>query len=59
MTIKNHTNAIEKALHLDPNSCKHEGNYQFSATLNGHRVLINAEPIDDEQETIDVYSVEL
>lgn len=59
MTVKNHTNAIEQALHLDPGSCKHEGNYQFSATLNGYRVLINAEPIDDEQETIDVYSVEL
>lgn len=59
MTVKNHTGAIEKALRLDPNSCKHEGNYQFSATLNGHRVLINAEPIDYEQETIDVYSVEL
>lgn len=59
MTVKNHANAIEQALRLDPNSCKHEGNYQFSATLNGHRVLINAEPVDDEQETINMYSIEL
>lgn len=50
MTIKNHTNVIEKALHLDTNSCKHEGNYQFSATLNGHRMLINAEPIRERKQ---------
>ena len=40
-------------------SCKHEGNFHFSATLNGHRVLVNAEPEDDEQEYITIYSMEL
>lgn len=59
MRVKNHTTAIENALHLDAGSCKHEGDFHFSATLNGHRVLVNAEPADDEQEYITIYSMEL
>jgi hypothetical protein len=59
MEVKNNATAIEKALHLDAGSCKHEGNFQFSATLNGHRVLVNTEPVDDEQENINIYSMEL
>ncbi len=59
MKVKNSATAIENALHLDSGSCRHEGNFQFSATLNGHRVLVNTEPIDDEQEYIEIYSMEL
>ena len=59
MTVANHATEIEKTLHLDPGSCKHEGNFQFSATLNGYKVMVNAEPIKSKQEIINVYSVEL
>ena len=59
MKVKSHAAAMENALHLDAGSCKHEGDFHFSATLNGHRVLVNAEPEDDEQEYITIYSMEL
>lgn len=59
MTVKNLASEIEKVLHLDSGSCRHEGNFQFIATLNGHRVLVNTEPADDEQEYVNIYSMEL
>ncbi len=59
MKVENNATAIEKALHLDAGSCKHEGDFHFSATLNGHRVLVNTEPADNEYEFINIYSMEL
>lgn len=59
MKVKNYTTEIEKALNLDAGSCKHIGNYQFSATLNEHKVLVNTEPDEDDLDYIRIYSIEL
>ena len=58
MKIINHTTEIEKALHLDEGSVKHEGNFFSSGRLNGHKVQICAEP-DDDQESVNIYSIEI
>lgn len=53
------TTEIEKALHLDEGSVKHEGNFFFSGKLNGHKVQICTEPADDDQESVNIYSIEI
>lgn len=59
MKVQNHTTAIENALHLDEGSVKHEGNFLFSGKLNGCKVMIGTEPIDDNLEEISIYSMEI
>lgn len=59
MKVMNRTNEIEKALNLDKGSCRHVGSFHFSAMLNGHKVLVIAEPTDDDQDCVDIYSIEL
>lgn len=59
MKVTNHTTEIEKALHLDEGSVKHEGNFFFSGKLNGHKVQICTEPADDDQESVNIYSIEI
>ena len=59
MRITNDCKAIEQALRMDEGSVKHVGNFLFEGTLNGHAVLICAEPEEDDQETLNVYSVEM
>ena len=59
MKVTNHTTEIEKALHLDEGSVKHEGNFFFSGKLNGHKVQICTEPANDDQESVNIYSIEI
>lgn len=59
MKVQNHTTAIEKALHLDEGSVKHEGNFLFSGKLNGCKVMICTEPVDEMQNEISIYSIEI
>jgi hypothetical protein len=59
MKVQNHTTAIEKALHLDEGSVKHEGNFLFSGKLNGCKVMICTEPVDEMQNEISIYSMEI
>lgn len=59
MKVQNHTTAIEKALHLDEGSVKHEGNFLFSGKLNGYKVMICTEPADEMQNEISIYSMEI
>lgn len=40
-------------------SVKHEGNFFFSGKLNGHKVQICTEPADDDQESVNIYSIEI
>lgn len=37
MKVTNHTTEIEKALHLDEGSVKHEGNFSFRESSTGIR----------------------
>lgn len=59
MKVQNHTTAIEKALHLDEGSVKHAGNFLFSGKLNGCKVMICTEPVDEMQNEISIYSMEI
>ena len=59
MKVTNHTTEIEKALHLDEGSVKHEGNFLFSGKLNGCKVMICTEPVDEMQNEISIYSMEI
>ena len=59
MRVKNEGKAIEMALNLDADSVKHIGNFLFKGTLNGQDVLVYAEPMDEEQDTLNVYAVKM
>lgn len=59
MRVKNDIKEIEKVLHLDKGSTKHEGNFIFSGKLNGHGVMVITEPVDEEQSKINISSVEI
>lgn len=59
MRVKNDIKEIEKVLHLDKGSTKHEGNFIFSGKLNGHKVMVITEPADEEQSKVNISSVEI
>lgn len=59
MKITNDTAELERVLGLDKGTARHVGNYQFTAKMRDVDVLVNAEPIDNDEDAINVYSIEL
>ena len=59
MKITNDTAELERVLGLDKGSVRHVGNYQFTGKMRDVDVLVNAEPIDGDEDAINVYNIEL
>ena len=48
--VNNHSEELEKALGLDPGSCKHIGNFVFEGTKDGMNIRIHTRPEDDGEQ---------
>lgn len=57
MIVTNHSEALEKALNLDSGSVRHEANFRFSGTLNGHKIFIYTWPVDEDANQIKVNNI--
>ncbi len=55
--IDNNAQSLEKALNLDAGSAKHEYNFMFLATLNGHKVRVYTHPSNVAQSKVKIMSI--
>lgn len=55
--VKNDGKQLTEILKLDAGTLRHQGNYRFTATINGDEVNIHTEPVDESNEEIRITEV--